>query len=281
MAQHRTAATYAYLLGLLAMMYQESHVNENVNETAEGTTDDATTTSDDLLVRVLVAVGKIQAGDAMSEDELAAILDDNVRAMLGRLQVLCKDEQGGEDGGDDAPPMGGHLNAIMSSKLGKLAMEITSELSENDIDLSDPSALLDFSKASDSSSPLGSLVQKIGSKFQQKFSSGELNQTDLASDLIGMLKTFDKDGLMQNLTRAMAANARDAQHDDTPAPDFGNIADMMKAFGGGNGPANNIAGLASQFEKMMKGQSTGSSGSTRDRLRQKLAAKSSKGPLGP
>ena len=230
-------AYYVYFMFLLAMLYTDC-------------ADDSL-----LLEKVLNAVSKVQSGDSSAEDDLDAILDDDVRAMLKHMQVLT-DAYASSGGGEDEEQV---FETIMESKIGKLAAEISSEIDPTQLDMSNPMDMLDFKKLADGSSPLGGIITKVGSKIQDKIKTGELSQGELLTEAMSMLKMFDKQNMIGNLmSQAQAATSGGDAASPLDAAQMPNMGDML-----------------SQLQGLMKGMpmpggNHGVNHATRDRLRKKL-----------
>jgi hypothetical protein len=257
--QDSQLCNYVYLLFVLAAVYKECGHGSAEDDSGSKTSDDEKTDGM-LLEKVLNIVSKIQSASIDIEDDLDEVFDDDLRGLLQQLNTataqssaaVATDDVGGEDE---------HVfEKLMDSKIGKLAAEISSEIDPTQLDMSNPMDMLDFKKLADGSSPIGGIITKVGSKIQDKIKSGELNQSELLSEAMSMLKMFDSQNALGNLM----SQARKAGV-DLPAG--------QSSSGAGPSPSDMFA----QLQQMMgNGTSAGGSSAsraTRERLRKKLQVK--------
>jgi hypothetical protein len=132
-------------------------------------------------------------------------------------------------------------DALENTKIGMLAKEISDEIDLSNVDVSDPSKLLNFSDFTNQNSFMGKIVSKVGSKIQTKIQTGELRHDDLIKEAMGLLQNLDM--------------PKPGTGGVPPTEDFGSMLQgMMKAFGGVGGGSGGGSG----------------GGATRERLRQQL-----------
>ncbi len=94
-------------------------------------------------------------------------------------------------------PIGGDENMqsfFDNSIIGSLAKEISNEIDVSDLDIKDPSELLNFQSIGQPNSPLSKVVSSVGAKLQQKMAAGNLSQADLLSDAMKMMTMFNAPG---------------------------------------------------------------------------------------
>jgi hypothetical protein len=197
----------------------------------------------------------------------AVVLDDDIALLLDRVAECYRQSEPRSYNN----PFEGLMKSMENSKIGDVAAEISKEINLSEADMQNPMDLLDFSKLTDSSSVLGSIVSKVGSKIQGKLASGELKQDELMSEALGFLKAFQG-----------GAGAGGGM------PGGGMIADLLKVASGGAGGGTAPAGSAGLMADLLKvaqqaglgGGNAGSGGSgnhdaadRRERLRNKLNEK--------
>lgn len=122
--------------------------------------------------KVVDVVRALQAGAAIVPDD---ILDDDLAALLSKLSKVSADQQ------PSAPPPSPppfNVDALVNSKIGSMAKEITEELKLDQVEK--PEDLLKLGN-------LGSIVSTISSKIQSKLSSGEMKQEELMAEAMSFL----------------------------------------------------------------------------------------------
>ncbi len=204
------------------------------------------------LTAVLESIKRIQEdeeGLLAAEDIMDSILDDDLRALLVELMQAERvrresEAEAGEEAGEEADAEADADAKGASSKdgdtmqsffdgsvIGKLAKEISEEIDVSDLQVKDPTELLDFQNLARPDSALGKVVSTVGAKLQEKMSRGNLSQADLLGDAMKMMAMLNMGGggkssagnnpLMGALGSIMGGGA-------------GGLAGMMG--GGGNGP---------------------------------------------
>lgn len=247
-AEAATLRSYVYILGTLAATFIECK-DAATAAPGDGAGDGGASA---LVTQVLVVLGRAQRGgsasDAEADEAKASIIDDNIVALLSRVEEACAECRPAAVQLDQSQPndaaMEDALRSMENSKIGGLAKEISSEIDISKLNMDNPMEMLNFANLTDSSSVLGSIVSKVGNKIQSKLQSGELKQEELLGEAMSLLKAFDT-GKM------------------------GGMADILKAAtaaGGGGGGARaqiNTAALRTH--------------ATRDRLRAKLDSQHGRG----
>lgn len=212
---------------------------------------------DELLEKVLAAVAAIQAGRAEADALTEEILDDEYRAILSHMTRNRTADSGlGDSGVSGVSGVSGNkedvndevLSQLMDSKIGKLASEISQEIDPTALDVSNPMELLDFKKMADGTSPLGSIITKVGSKIQDKLSTGEITQGELLAEAMTMLRAFDKDNALGSI-----------------------LAGKMPAAGGDLNALGDLAEFASSFTR--SSQASSSQRASQSAMREKLRLK--------
>jgi hypothetical protein len=233
---------------------------------AELTNEASADTSDALAVSVLRALSAAQSGK-----EIDNILLDDIAMLLvkvGEAQALERVEAFGED---DEGPFAGLMKSLGGSKIADMASEISKEIDLSGVAGQNPKDLLSFDKLGDSSSMLGNIVSKVGSKIQAKLANGELKQDELLGEAVGFLKAFEGTagkGGGGGLAAALAAFSGGNGKLD--------IGSLMGALGGGGegGGGIDMGSLVGEVMKAAQGMKAVASPSpTHERLRRKLEKK--------
>ncbi len=114
-----------------------------------------------------------------------------------------------------------------NSIIGTLAKEISEEIDVSELDLSDPSELLNFQNISQPNSALGKVVSSVGAKLQQKMAKGNLSQADLLGDAMKVMSMFN---MQPNGSQSQAGGGMD------PSSIMSTLGSLMTGFGGTQSP---------------------------------------------
>lgn len=219
---------YLYVLLVLAYIHDlEDMDNEKKNILLRKT------------VHLMSSVNETAMTDAMLEEQLDDILDDDIKTVLRKIN---RDKIHAKEPIVDAPPptFGGDfkgLEFLNNSKIGQLAKEISSGIDMNKLNINDPSEMMNpaalFGGGGENGNMFGDIIQTVGSTITEKINSGEINQEELMNEALGMMGQLNQSG-----------------HGDM----LSSMMNMMGGVGGTGGPSN----------KPNK---------TRDRLQKKLANK--------
>lgn len=134
----------------------------------------------------------------IDENELKSKLDETIQGMSTMFESS-----------NASPPsvdeMHSHLNSVMQSRIGRLAMELAEETAhELNLDLNNMSSTKDvFKQMMSNPRKLMSLATKIGSKIDDKIKSGELSETELMNESMEMLKQMKSMPGMENMQHLM------------------------------------------------------------------------------
>jgi flagellin-specific chaperone FliS len=134
---------------------------------------------------VLDIIRKVRNGDDASS-EIDDVVDDDLKNDLVSLRDVLVDVT-------KKPTVEDTMKMFENSMIGSLAKEISEEINVKDLNIEDPSELLNFQNMTGSNNVLGSIVSKVSTKIQTKIQDGQLNQGDLISEamsMIGMLNNF-------------------------------------------------------------------------------------------
>jgi hypothetical protein len=190
--------------------------------------------------------------EAINETELKTKLEETLQHMQSMFSEPISKEEGGEgvEGGGEGVEGGGegqginmenlpsaeniqdHINKMMQGKLGKLAMEIAEEATEDmDLNMDGVSSADDvFKKMFKNPGKLMGIVKNLGTKLDAKIKSGEIKESELISEGMEML---DK---MKSM------------------PGMGNMYDMLNKMGvplPKNGKVN-VNAMDAQMQKNLK-----------------------------
>lgn len=99
-------------------------------------------------------------------------------------------------------------NLFGDSKIGELAQELASEMNIADLGLTEdmnenPGKLLESLMSGDNSQNLMSMIQTVGSKIQNKISTGEVNEEQLLHEAQNMMGSFGNNDLLSGLMKNM------------------------------------------------------------------------------
>lgn len=139
---------------------------------------------DNMIDVVLEIIGKVRGGEDVTS-EIDGVFDDDLKKDLNALRTVLVDVT-------KNPSVEETMKMFENSMIGSLAKEISEEINVKDLNIKDPSELLDFQNMS-GNNVLGDIVSKVSSKIQTKIQDGKINQGDLISEamsMIGMLNNF-------------------------------------------------------------------------------------------
>jgi len=243
-------ATYVYTLATLAAVYHES--------------DDALTSN---VSRILTRAQSdldnpeiLQAMDGILEDDIVHLLEKVSEYTIKSSPP--PDADADAEAQQSAEAVNEILEKMKDSKIASIAEEISKDIDVTT--LGDISSGINFSDLTNSSSPLGSIVNKVGSTIQKKMASGELNQADLMREACTFLGAAGGAG-------AGAGGSGGGGG----MPDMSAMADMFSMFTGGGGGTPDLQRAA----RAMSGTPMGRKASAQARLRRKLDQK--KGTTNP
>jgi hypothetical protein len=234
---------------------------------------------DDLASSVVSVLSRAQSEVPDILQKIDGILEDDIVKLLDQVSTLSHRQHvgGGAPGGDAPPPPEGEecrmddiLNKMKDSKIASIAEEISRDIDPSM--LSDLGAGLNFNDLTNASTPLGSIVSKVGSTIQSKMATGEINQADIMKEAFSFLGEFQKSG-------AMGGGGAGAGGGGAGMPDLFSMMSSMMAGGGGGGMAN-LAKAAAAMGASGSGSGRSAGGGRidelnkrRDRIRKKLADK--------
>jgi hypothetical protein len=213
--------------------------------------------------------------EGLQEDELRSKLEDAMSGIGEFFQKMSGerdsdvDSEGSQntftfdkiDGMPNVDEMHSHLKGLFDGKIGKLAKELAEEITHdlgNLMDDSDGSVKTTqdvFQKIIKNPGKMMDLIKVVNQKLTSKMQSGDISQEDImseASQIIGKMKDMGGNMDFQEMMKG-----------------------MMKNMGGMAGMTKGAKVDVNALNRMTQGMAT------KDRLRQKLAAKQAASPLTP
>ncbi len=210
---------------------------ENSDED-EVTIDDIYKDQQSYLVLIIGLIEKINNKEDIT-NELSEILDDEIKILLVNLKKVKV-----------VVNMNTNIDDLIGdSKIGNLAKEISNSINLEDLNIEDPSDLLNPENlfGGNGGNLIGNLVQQVGSSITDKINSGEIRQDELVKDAFSLMSRMqsgsDNNPIINDMMSNMM-NARDNGESD------GNAGGNADGNAGGGGSTNQPA--MPDFADMMK-----------------------------
>lgn len=212
---------------------EENHENEDSDED-EVTLDDIYKDQQSYLVLIIGLIEKINNKEDIT-NELSEILDDEIKILLVNLKKVKV-----------VVNMNTNIDDLIGdSKIGNLAKEISNSINLEDLNIENPSDLLNPENlfGGNGGNLIGNLVQQVGSSITDKINSGEIRQDELVKDAFSLMSRMQNgsdnnpiiNDMMSNMMNsrdngesggnAGGGNAGGGATNQPAMPDF---ADMMK-----------------------------------------------------
>lgn len=185
---------------------------------------------DAIFMAVMEAINAVQKNEPYSQ-LIDDIIDDDVHGLLDRIAANST-FRGSASG--PAGPEEPFEAKMAGSKIGAIAKEIAQSIDLEGINIDNPADLLNGSN----SALIGDLVSKVGSKLQQSFQNGSVNQEDLMKEAVSMMGMFG----------GMGSSAGGGAGGDFFANMVKNMAGMAGAGGGFGQPSPTKARLQKKLE---------------------------------
>lgn len=182
---------------------------------------------DAIFMAVMEAINAVQKNEPYSQ-LIDDIIDDDVHGLLDRIAANSTFR------GSAAGPEEAFEAKMAGSKIGAIAKEIAQSIDLEGINIDNPADLLNGSN----SALIGDLVSKVGSKLQQSFQNGSVNQEDLMKEAVSMMGMFG----------GMGSGAGGGAGGDFFANMVKNMAGMAGAGGGFGQPSPTKARLQKKLE---------------------------------
>jgi hypothetical protein len=187
-SENEVIKCYLYILYMLSYIYKKAMVleeeDDNTNDLLQ---------LNELFNKCLKMIKK--ESDLSLDDEIDNVFDEDLCALFKNIfesrnhinRSIMNDDL---DVDEDDP-----MSFLKNSKIGKLAQEITQDIDLQDLNIKDPSDLLNMeSLMSGENSALGDIISKVGNKVASKISSGELKHEDLLSEAMAMMGKLNGGG---------------------------------------------------------------------------------------
>uniref|UniRef100_A0A6C0IYD8 Uncharacterized protein n=1 Tax=viral metagenome TaxID=1070528 RepID=A0A6C0IYD8_9ZZZZ len=132
-------------------------------------------------------------------------LDDNIDEFMNILKSFQTNDENLEENIEELlSETNEEIPEILNGSIGKLANEIAKDINTENINIDNPSKLLEglFSGNIDLESDnhgIGNLVQNITGKIQDKLENGELNENDLFNEATNVMSKLGESNIFQNL----------------------------------------------------------------------------------
>ena len=127
--------------------------------------------------QAMLILKKIQNKEEISS-ALDDIYDDDIRSLLKLIEATTGDIAPQDDSYE-----GLNLPQLEGTKIGNMAKEISEELDMSNLKIEKPEDVMKLI----TSDALGNIIGKVGSKIQEKISSGEVRREDLVSEAFNMM----------------------------------------------------------------------------------------------
>jgi hypothetical protein len=233
--EKNTIATYVYIFKIMALIY------------------DYDETDDGILEKVVSIIKNIKDKKDI-KDDLKEILDDDLSSLLEELSETMSLENIPDTSN---PKIEETLNIFENSKIGNLAKEISDEIDIGSLNINGPEDLLNFENLTGSNNVLGNIVSKVGTKIQTKIANGEINESELVSEAMGLIGMLNGGG-------GGGAGGIASMLNNPMFKDILGSMGGMPGMGGGAGGVRTKVGVDQNKVKNME---------TRERLRRKLEKK--------
>ena len=211
----------------------EEEDDDEGNEEEEYTIDDIYKEQQNLLVIIIGLIEKINNKENIN-NELSEILDDEIKILLENLtkvKVVVNMNTNIDD-------------LIGDSKIGNLAKEISNSINLEDLNIENPSDLLNPENlfGGNGGNLIGNLVQQVGSSITDKINNGEIKQDELIKDAFSLMSRMQNgsdnnpiiNDMMSNMmnTRNTEESSGNTETPNQPGmqdmPGMPDFADMMK-----------------------------------------------------
>ena len=185
--------------------------------------------------------------EAINEDELKTKLQETLENMHNLFDVSANETPTETPNIPNAQELHEHITSMMGGKLGKLAMELAEDTAKDlNLDMDNNSDANDvFQKLFKNPTKLMSMVKNVGSKIDEKLKSGEIKESELMEEGMGLLNKMKDMPGMENMQKMFS---------------------QMGIPGLGNNAKLNMGAMEAQLNKNMK------HAQMKERMRSKAAA---------
>jgi hypothetical protein len=185
--------------------------------------------------------------EAINEDELKTKLQETLENMHNLFDASANETSTETPNIPNAQELHEHITSMMGGKLGKLAMELAEDTAKDfNLDMDNNSDANDvFQKLFKNPTKLMSMVKNVGSKIDEKLKSGEIKESELMEEGMGLLNKMKDMPGMENMQKMFS---------------------QMGIPGLGNNAKVNMGAMEAQLNKNMK------HAQMKERMRSKAAA---------
>jgi hypothetical protein len=171
--------------------------------------------------------------EAINEDELKTKLQETLENMHGMFDASANETPTETPNIPNAQELHEHITSMMGGKLGKLAMELAEDTAKDlNLDMDNNSDAKDvFQKLFKNPTKLMSMVKNVGSKIDEKLKSGEIKESELMEEGMGLLNKMKDMPGMENMQKMFS---------------------QMGIPGLGNNSKLNMGAMEAQLNKNMK-----------------------------
>lgn len=189
---HTTLRSYLYIFVVLKLVYDIT-----LTETDDEDETDDISSASIIFDKVMECVKLIQKKESYT-DIVSDILDENIKTILSNLEKVMNVETD-ISSNDEA------FDMLNGTKIGSLAQEISKDLDLSEFNITKPEDIMNLTK----NNMLGNIINKVGSKMQEKIESGEIKHEDFIKEAMGMFSNMNKSSpmfnnpMMQNMFKNM------------------------------------------------------------------------------
>ena len=162
-----------------------------------------------------------------------------------------------------------HMAKLMEGNIGKMARELAEETAADlDIDLESTQDVSEvFKKLMSNPAKLMSVAKKCGEKMKQKMASGEMSESELQAEIMGLMKAMNPSGSMNSSGSGAASTGMNGIKEMMSAMGLDMDALMKQFMGMSGGNKKNTRMDTTKMNAMMRKEKT------KQRMRANLAQK--------
>ena len=196
---HTTLRSYLYIFVVLKLVYDITL--DDTEDTDESDLMNSVSSASIIFDKVMECIKLIQKKETYAEIA-SDILDDNIKIILSNLDKVMNIETD-ISSNDEA------FDMLNGTKIGSLAQEISKDFDLSEFNISKPEDIMNLTK----NNMLGNIINKVGSKMQEKIESGEIKHEDFIKEALGMFSNMNKSSPMFNnpMMQSMFKNMKNAK----------------------------------------------------------------------
>ena len=195
---HTTLRSYLYIFVVLKLVYD---ITTDTDDDDDGNFANSISSASIIFDKVMECIKLIQKKESYS-DIASDILDDNIKIILSNLEKVMNVETD-ISSNDEA------FDMLNGTKIGSLAQEISKDLDLSEFNITKPEDIMNLTK----NNMLGNIINKVGSKMQEKIESGEIKHEDFINEALGMFSNMNKSSPMFNnpMMQSLFKNMKNAK----------------------------------------------------------------------